>query len=84
MVKIQDYRSRFGFHLTPFTREIAVTDRFPLPEFDQVIEAVLRTLDARMSCAIIAPSWRTTVSPLESIWRIRLPSATRNKSSDAA
>ena len=28
---VQDLRSRFGFHTTPFTREIAVKDRFPLP-----------------------------------------------------
>lgn len=74
MVKIHDYRSRFGFHLTPFTREIAVTDRFCLPEFDQVIEAVLRTLDARMSCAIIAPAGTGKTSILRAIIE-RLPEA---------
>ena len=63
MVKTLDLRSRFGFHTAPFTREIAVEHRFPLPDFDQAVDAVLRTLDARMSCAIIAPAGtgKTTV-----------------------
>lgn len=74
MVKIHDYRSRFGFHLTPFTREITVTDRFCLPELDQVIDAVLRTLDARMSCAIIAPAGTGKTSVLRAVIA-RLPEA---------
>ena len=53
---VQDFRSRFGFHATPFTRELAVTDRLSLPFFDEAIDALLKTLDARMSCALIAPA----------------------------
>jgi general secretion pathway protein A len=56
VVKVADLRSRFGFHAIPFTREIAVKDRFPLADFDQAIAALLRTLDARLSCALIAPA----------------------------
>lgn len=53
---VTDLRSRFGFHAIPFTRELSVKDRFPLQEFDETIEALLQTLDARMSCALIAPA----------------------------
>lgn len=60
---VQDLRSRFGFHATPFTRELAVEDRFPLPEFEEAVEAMLLTVEARMSCALIAPAGtgKTTV-----------------------
>jgi len=74
MVKVQDYRSRFGFHATPFTRELAVTDRFSLPCFDEALEAVLRTLDARMSCALIAPAGTGKTSLLRAVLA-RLPEA---------
>lgn len=66
-MKIQDYRSRFGFHCTPFTREVAIKDRFTIPELDEAIEAVLRTLDARMSCAIIAPAGTGKTSVLRAV-----------------
>ena len=52
---VQDLHSRYGFHTTPFTREIAVKDRFTLPEHNEAISAMLQTLDGRMSCALIAP-----------------------------
>jgi len=74
MVKPKDFRSRFGFHATPFTREIAVKDRFPLPDFDQATEALLATLDARMSCALIAPAGTGKTSILRAVLA-RLPEA---------
>lgn len=74
MVTIQDFRSRFGFHSTPFTREIAVKDRFSLEDFDQAIDAILRTLDARMSCALIAPAGTGKTSVLRAV-ADRLPEA---------
>lgn len=73
-MKIKDYRSRFGFHVNPFTREIANTDRFPLEDFDEAIEAVLSTLDARMSCALIAPAGTGKTSVLRAVVA-RLPEA---------
>jgi len=72
MVKIQDFRSRFGFHATPFTRELAVKDRFNLSFFDEALEALLRTLDARMSCAVIAPAGTGKTSLLRAVLS-RLP-----------
>lgn len=74
MLKIQDYRSRFGFHATPFTRELAVQDRFSLPCFDEAQAALLRTLDARMSCALIAPAGTGKTSLLRAVLA-RLPEA---------
>lgn len=65
--KLKDLRSRFGFHATPFTRELAVKDRFPLPETDEVIAAMLRTLDVRMSCALIAPAGTGKTSVLRAV-----------------
>ncbi|RLA56826.1 MAG: hypothetical protein DRR04_13760 [Gammaproteobacteria bacterium] len=63
----KDLRSRFGFHTTPFTREIAVKDRFPLGQFDEVVEALLHTLEARMSCALIAPAGTGKTSVLRTV-----------------
>lgn len=71
---IQDLRSRFGFHTTPFTRELAVQDRFPLQDFDEAIDAMLATLDARMSCALIAPAGTGKTSILRTVIA-RLPEA---------
>ncbi len=73
-MKMKDYRSRFGFHASPFTREIAHKDRFPLENFDEAIEAVLATLDARMSCALIAPAGTGKTSVLRAVIA-RLPEA---------
>ncbi len=60
---IQDFRSRFGFHTTPFTREIAIRERFSLQPFDDACEALVRVVDERMSAALVAPSGtgKTTV-----------------------
>ncbi len=73
-MKIKDYRSRFGFHAYPFTREIGHQDRFALDDFDEAIEAMLSTLDARMSCALIAPAGTGKTSVLRTVVA-RLPEA---------
>ncbi len=49
-----DFRSRFGFHTTPFTREFSTDHRFRLPHFDQALQALLDTVDQRQSAAVIA------------------------------
>jgi general secretion pathway protein A len=73
-MKMTDYRSRFGFHATPFTRELAHKDRFALEDFDVAIEALLATLEARMSCALIAPAGTGKTSVLRAVVA-RLPEA---------
>lgn len=45
-----------GFRKTPFTREIAVTERFALPHQADVVEALTEAVRQRMSAALIAPA----------------------------
>ncbi len=74
-MKMKDYRSRFGFHANPFTRELATQDRFGLEAFDEAIEAVLTTLEARMSCALIAPAGTAaSISAASTCTSLRRPS----------
>jgi len=58
----------------PFTRELAVKDRFPLAIFDEAIEGLHETLDQRMSCALIAPAGTGKTSVLRAVID-RLPEA---------
>lgn len=53
---ITDVCSRFGFHSLPFTRELAVADRFVHPDFDAALEPLYAALTQRMSAALIAPA----------------------------
>ncbi len=71
---MKDLKSRFGFHTLPFTREIKVEDRFLLQPFDEALEALVRTVDQRQSCALIAPSG-TGKSALLRALVARLPEA---------
>lgn len=45
-----------GFRKTPFTRELAVGERFALPHQTEVAEALTKTVHQRMSAALIAPA----------------------------
>jgi type II secretory pathway predicted ATPase ExeA len=71
---MKDLRSRFGFHSTPFTREIAVESRLSLPLFDEPLAALLRVVDQRMSAALIAPAGTGKTALLRAL-RARLPEA---------
>jgi len=51
-----DLRSRFHFHATPFTREIAVDHLFVLPTFTEAADAVVQAIEQRMSAAVLAPA----------------------------
>ncbi|HJM62054.1 MAG TPA: AAA family ATPase [Alphaproteobacteria bacterium] len=48
--------SPMGFRKTPFTREVAVTDRFALPHQTEVADALAEAVHQRMSAALIAPA----------------------------
>ncbi len=48
--------SPLGFRKTPFTRELAVTERFALPPQDEAIEALTEAVSQRMSAVLIAPA----------------------------
>lgn len=71
---MKDLRSRFGFHCTPFTREIGNADRFLLQEHEDALRAMLQTIEQRMSCALIAPAGTGKTSLLRAIVD-RLPDA---------
>jgi general secretion pathway protein A len=51
-----DLRSAFGFHATPFTRELTPEQHFLLPFLDEALEGLLRCVESRMSAALIAPA----------------------------
>ena len=49
-----DLRSHFGLSAMPFTREIAVSDRWCSPIFDEPLADLRSTLEQRMSAVLIA------------------------------
>jgi general secretion pathway protein A len=53
---VKDLRAHFGLTTIPFTREIAVSDRWSTPLFDEPLAALLTTVEARMSAVLLAPS----------------------------
>ena len=64
---MKDYRSRFGFHASPFTREITIQDRFAIKDFDDAIHALLRAVEERMSCALLAAAGTGKTSILRAV-----------------
>lgn len=61
-----DLRSHFGCHATPFTREVRAADCWHPPHFDDVTDALLRTIERRESAVLIAPAGtgKTTIARL--------------------
>ena len=51
-----DIRSVFGFHTTPFTREIRTQELLPMPFLDEALGGLKRCIEARHSGALIAPA----------------------------
>jgi general secretion pathway protein A len=45
-----------GFRKTPFTRELATSERFPLPFQQEVADALHEAVTSRMSCSLVAPA----------------------------
>jgi type II secretory pathway predicted ATPase ExeA len=56
MSTMMDFRSRFGFHSAPFTREFAVPQRFALDFFEEALTGLLRAVQQRASAALVAPA----------------------------
>ncbi len=75
MKEKKDWRSRFGFHTTPFTREIAVRDRYKSEVFDEPLHALARVMSERMSAALIAPSGTGKTALLRTLIEEHLPEA---------
>lgn len=53
---MMELRSIFGFHCPPFTREIPTEQLLRFPFFVEAQESILRALENRMSCAVVAPA----------------------------
>lgn len=69
-----DFRSRFGFHTTPFSRELSVDRRHVLPYVEEIVESLYRTLLLRESAALIAPAG-TGKTVVARALKARLPEA---------
>ena len=70
----KDLRAHFGFTTMPFTREVAVEDRWSAPLLDEPLAALLQTVEARMSAVVLAPSGAGKTMLLRSL-RALLPEA---------
>lgn len=51
-----DLRSQYGFHTTPFTRELQNKHRFQHDQFNEVVDALKTVVSRRMSGVLIAPA----------------------------
>jgi len=52
----RDLRATFGLHVVPFTRELSTAEQLNLPMQEDALHGMLRTLERRMSVAVIAPA----------------------------
>jgi general secretion pathway protein A len=64
--------ARFRFHKLPFTREVALDERFEPPHFDEALDGLVRTVEQRMSAALLAPAGTGKTALLRKL-RSRLP-----------
>ncbi len=69
-----DVRSHFGFRALPFTREIPIRECWTSPVFEQPLSDLSRTVQQRMSAAVIAPSGTGKTVLLRALCR-KLPEA---------
>jgi len=53
---LNDFFARFNLHLTPFTREIKVKDRFQSEVYEDPLTHLIRTVSKSMSAVLIAPA----------------------------
>lgn len=71
---MKDLQALFGFHKTPFTRELSENEFLPLPHIDEALQGLLDALEERMSAAVISPAGAGKTSLLRAL-RARLPEA---------
>ncbi len=62
-----DLKSAFGFHTTPFTRELTTDNGLALPIYDSARDGILRAVEKRMSAALIAPAGTGKTTVLRSV-----------------
>lgn len=56
LTRVADLRAHFHLHATPFTREIPLGLRLPLPMYEQAEAALRSAVEDRASAALIAPA----------------------------
>jgi len=71
---IPDVRGHFGFTALPFTREIAVSEQWRMPLFDEPLAELHTVLEKRMSAALLAPAGSGKTALLRALIE-RLPEA---------
>jgi general secretion pathway protein A len=71
---MKDLLGLFGFHKTPFTRELSENEFFPLPHIDEALKGLLSALEERMSAAVVSPAGAGKTTLLRML-RARLPEA---------
>ena len=49
-----DLCTHFGLHHLPFTREVAVADRWPHPQYDTLADQIRAIVEHRLSAAIVS------------------------------
>ena len=63
MKKIADFISRFGFHTTPFTCEIAVSQHFVNEPYSQALQHIYRAVDIWHATSNASYSLSSTAQP---------------------
>jgi general secretion pathway protein A len=53
---LTDLRATFGFHLTPFTREVRDQDQLAFPFLDEALDGVRRAVEHRMCSVLLGPA----------------------------
>lgn len=53
---MKDLTSHFGFQTLPYTREIATRDHFSHRDLDGAVQALVRTIEKKMSGGLLAPA----------------------------
>jgi general secretion pathway protein A len=71
---MKDQQALFGFHKTPFTRELKENEHLPLPHLDEALRGIQGAVEERMSAALIAPAGAGKTTILRQL-RSRLPEA---------
>lgn len=71
---MKDLHALFGFHKTPFTRELAENEHLPLSHLDEALDGIQGAVEKRMSAALIAPAGAGKTTLLRRL-RDQLPEA---------
>lgn len=69
-----DFHAHYGFHVTPFTREIPVDQHYALALYEDAVTALVRVVEQRESALLLAPAGTGKTNVLRAL-KARLPEA---------